>query len=376
MNNIFFLAGMTLTTVLLLSCGWSFILEDMIDPYLPGSHVAENFSEKIEFVLTTVFFSILAMIGPIILATKSASSLKKSEDRKQLYFRIFRETSEAVLICDEQGDIIDINPAFEQMTGYSLTEVMGRNPNLLSSGQHDETFFRQMWQDIDQNGFWQGELWNRKKTGAPFVQLASISKISSISGPCRYVAIFHDITEMKIEENALRQQAQFDCLTNLPNRSLFIDRLHQAIQNTRENKRRSAILFIDLDHFKPVNDTYGHAVGDLLLKAVATRLVKQIRKEDTAARVGGDEFTVILRNIRSKEDAGRLADKILKHLLSPFDLDSISIKIGASIGISIFPDDSENLQTLLEKADQAMYHAKNSGRNQFSYYLSSLSKAP
>lgn len=357
-----------IVTVLIISILWSFALEDVLDPFLPGEHVEENRAEKIEFVFLSALFVTLAVTGPTLLAKKSLYNWKVAEEKQRLFFFVVQETTEAVMITDMKGNISSVNPAFTQITGYPAAEVIGKNPRFLSSGQHDQPFYETMWSALRENNRWRGELWNRKCNGELYAQQVAISLVKDPDlDSSHYVAVFHDITHLKEQEKRLRFDAQHDQLTGLPNRSLFFDRLTQCLTNTRTNHNKSAVLFVDLDKFKPVNDTYGHVVGDQLLKMVANNMVQSVRAEDTVARMGGDEFTVILRNVSQKEDAGVLANKLIDLLSTPFTIENQAIQIGASIGIAIFPEDGNTMEQLLEKADVAMYTAKNAGRNQFRY---------
>ena len=295
--------------------------------------------------------------------------LVHAQHQHHIYFSAIQETSEAVMVTGMDGTIIAVNPAVTQLTGYSEQELIGSKPTIFSSGNHSKAFYEVLWSSLVNDGHWHGELHNRKKSGEFYIQYSSISKVLSNQGePHNFVSVFHDITHQKAEEEHLRFHAQHDFLTGLPNRTLFIDRLNQIIANTRKNKNRSAVLFLDLDRFKPINDTHGHAVGDQLLVAVAIAIKEKIRREDTISRIGGDEFTIILRSITQKEDAGLLASKILETFAQPFLIAGKSLSVGVSIGIAIFPDHANSLEKLLEMADSAMYTVKQSGRNNFRYF--------
>jgi diguanylate cyclase (GGDEF)-like protein/PAS domain S-box-containing protein len=296
-------------------------------------------------------------------------ALMNAQEQQEVYHSVVQETSEAVMITNTKNEIVYINASFTKLTGYTAQEVLGNTPKMLSSGNHSQQFYASMWSTILKDGHWRGELQNRKKSGAFYVQHASISKIDNENGiTTHFVAVFHDITDQKEEEDQLRYRAQHDFLTGLPNRTLFIDRLEQVFSDTRRNKRRAAVLFLDLDRFKPINDTYGHAVGDQLLMAVASSIRRQLREEDTVSRIGGDEFTIILRNISQHDDAGLLASKILDQLSKPFHIEDKALSIGVSIGIAICPDQANTMESLLKKADAAMYKVKQSGRNHFQYF--------
>jgi len=290
--------------------------------------------------------------------------------RQEIFQSVFQETSEAVIITNGDGKIVKVNPAATELTGFSKEELIGSKPSILSSGQHSKEFYENMWTSIEKEGHWQDEIWNRKKSGELYAQRASISKIPSrVSGSTtNYVSVFHDITNRKQQEDDLTRRANHDPLTGLPNRAVFEDRLEQVLTNNRRNQQKAGVLFLDLDKFKPVNDTYGHAVGDKLLIEISKRIQEIIRKEDTLARVGGDEFTIIFRSIAKAKDAGILAQKIIDVVSMPFEIDGNSVQVGVSIGIAIYPSNADTMEGLLLRADAAMYAAKNDGRNNYKYY--------
>lgn len=286
-----------------------------------------------------------------------------------LYKAAVQETYKAVLITDACKNIIFANQATTDLTGYSEAELLGNNPKMLSAGISPAGFYTRMWEQIESVGLWHGELTNKKKSGEEYIQRASITMIPNTDGvTVNYVAVFHDITERCKEAEKLQYYADHDNLTGLPNRKKFLDTLESIISDSRRSDKRTAVLFLDLDGFKPVNDTYGHHVGDELLIAVSKSLKNLVRKEDTVSRLGGDEFTIILRNLAKRKDAGLLATKILKQLGQPFDVDGQKISVGASIGIAVFPDNADTLQGLVDQADAAMYMVKKSGKNKFKYF--------
>lgn len=322
-------------------------------------------------VLAPMFFKFVykPMTGRIKKLQENHREMVAFQIQQQIYYSVFTETSEAVMVTDTNGKIVAANPAVCALTGFSEDELMGSNPRILASGKHDQPFYKDMWNGILTTGHWQGEIWNRRKSGEVFAIHATISKIPKYYGETtNFVSVFHDITNRKVEQDELHHKAHHDVLTGLPNRMVFEDRLEQVIANTRHNEQTAAVLFLDLDKFKPVNDTFGHGVGDKLLVAVSTKIQEIIRKEDTLARIGGDEFTIIFRSIAKSEDAGILAQKIIDTLTAPFEIDGHEITIGVSIGIAIYPVNAETMDGLLLRADSAMYAAKNSGRNTFRYY--------
>ncbi|MFA7267745.1 MAG: EAL domain-containing protein [Sterolibacterium sp.] len=294
---------------------------------------------------------------------------KHAEDSMRLASLVYQNSSEGMLVCDAGGTIITVNPAFTQLTGYRPDEVIGKNPRILKSGLHDQAFYQAMWQAIVATGHWQGEIWNRHKSGEIFAELLTINTIRGEDGSAhRLVALFSDITKKKQSDELIWQQANFDALTGLPNRRMFLDRLGQDIKKTDRTGLQLALIFLDLDHFKDVNDTLGHDLGDILLKEAAQRMIGCVRETDTVARLGGDEFTVILGELDEPHSAEPVAQKILHKLAEPFQLGSEIVYISASIGITFYPEDADGIDGLLKNADQAMYATKDQGRNRISYF--------
>lgn len=274
------------------------------------------------------------------------------------------------MVVDHDNRIISINPAFERITGYSYDEVEGTNPSILSSGRHTTEFYADMWRSLHETGTWKGEIWNKRKDGRIYSQFMNIDTIRSENGEvAKRVCIFSDTTEKKLAEERIKYIALHDALTDLPNRTLFTDRLHQALTAAQRNNSHSAMLFIDLDCFKLVNDTYGHEMGDALLKSVAQRMRGCVRKTDTVSRLGGDEFAVLLPTVCSRQDAVMVAEKIRKRLAEPFIINDKRLEISSSIGCAVYPDDGQDDIMLYRSADQAMYRAKQSGRNRVCYKI-------
>ena len=298
----------------------------------------------------------------------------KAQESMQLAATIYASSVEAIMVTDENNLIIDVNPAFTTITGYTLQDVIGRNPRLLQSGKHKKEFFLEMWQSILTTGHWEGELWDRRKNGELHAKRANISVIRNPDGSIyRHVAQFFDITDKKLKEELIWKQANFDTLTNLPNRHMFRNRLEEEILKSQRNGLPVALLFIDLDRFKEINDTLGHAKGDTLLVEAAHRVRMCVRITDMVARLGGDEFTVILPEFGERFHVERITQDIISELAKPFDLgDGQKGYISASIGITIYPNDAEDIGSLLTHADQAMYAAKMEGRNRFSYFTKSM----
>lgn len=301
---------------------------------------------------------------------------KRSEAEQQLHLTstVFEHTSEAIIITDSNALIIDCNQAFSDITGYSLDEIKGKNPNFSSSGYHNKDFFKSMWNSIKQSGRWSGEVWDMRKNGEVYPKWLSINEVLNIEGKVsHYIGVFNDISKHKETEQKLEQLAFKDTLTNLPNRQLFYDRLEFEIKRTKRKKNaKLALLFIDLDQFKKVNDTLGHHIGDELLKVVAQRLLKCVREKDTVARLGGDEFTVILDDITSSKVCTDIAKKIITEISTPIELQENEYFLGASIGISLYPEDSTEKEILIRNADAAMYHAKENGRGHYQFFSEAI----
>lgn len=289
---------------------------------------------------------------------------------------IYQNTSEAMMITDDENCIIAINPAFTEVTGYEEDEVIGRDPGLLASGSHDAEFFRNLWGTLNRTGQWRGEIWNRRKNGEEFIEWLTINTIYDNQGRVqRRVSLFSDITERKKADALIWKQANYDSLTQLPNRRLFTDRLEQGIKIAHRDQQHLALLFIDLDRFKEVNDTLGHHVGDELLVEAAQRIKHCVRDSDTVARLGGDEFTVILNELHDVSHVGSISQKIIEALAAPFKLRDEQLFISASIGITVYPDDALSAGELLKNADQAMFSAKQNGRNRLNYFTKSMQEA-
>ncbi|MBF0261571.1 MAG: EAL domain-containing protein [Magnetococcales bacterium] len=293
---------------------------------------------------------------------------KRAEDSLILARRVFENAGEAILITDPQGRITDVNPAYERITGYSRAEVLGKSPNVTKSGRHDAEFYRGMWTQLLAAGNWEGEIWDRRKNGEIFPKWVSISAIRNATDELtHYMAIFMDITDQKAVEHKLERLAFYDALTGLPNRMFFHERLARDIVLAKRQKNNLAVMFIDLDRFKWVNDTLGHEAGDALLKEISQRLRACVRESDTVARMGGDEFTVILTSLSSTDHVSAVAQKIIASVREPVHLCGQNVYVGASVGISMFPVDSSSMETLIKHADMAMYQAKEGGRNTFRF---------
>ncbi len=280
------------------------------------------------------------------------------------------------MITDLGSNIVAVNRAFVDVTGYREPEVLGRNPRILRSGRHDSGFYQALWSTLRETGHWQGEIWNRRKNGEIYPVWETINTVRDHTGNAtHYAATFDDISQRKLSESQLERMAHHDPLTELPNRLLVKSRLEHALDRARRHQGRVAVLFIDLDHFKTVNDSLGHPAGDELLTAVAHRLNARLRQEDTLGRLGGDEFLVIVEDLRSVADATVIAQALLDCLKDAFTLRSgQKIYVRASIGISMFPDDGADSAELIRNADTALYQAKDSGRNGYGCYTPALTR--
>jgi len=286
---------------------------------------------------------------------------------------VLENTTEGMIITDPGLRILASNSAFSAITGYSLEEALGKTPRLLQSGRHDKAFYDEMWGTLKSRGHWAGEIWNRRKNGEIYPEWLSISTVKNPAGRVtHYVAAFSDITTLKAREEHLEHLAHHDGLTGLSNRRLFGERLSQAIDYSLRTQQKMAVMYIDLDDFKPINDNYGHDVGDRVLQSAAQRLGDTIRRDDTASRLGGDEFGIILHNINDTRNAGTVADKIIQAMGAPLTIGDDEFMLGCSVGISIYPDDCEEAEGLIKLADEAMYDAKQAAKNQYRYWGSGV----
>lgn len=305
------------------------------------------------------------------------NKMMKVQEEREAALRIAAiafETDEGMMVTDEKANIIRVNKAFSLMTGYSAEEAIGKNPSMLKSDRQDAEFFKRMWEQLNADKNWQGEIWNRRKNGEIYPEWLNITAVVGSDGEVsNYVGTFVDFTERKRAENEIHHLAYFDPLSQLPNRRLLLDRLRQAVANSTRNQTGGALLFIDLDNFKTLNDTKGHGVGDLMLIEVAKRLQACVREGDTLARFGGDEFVLLLEGL--SEDRGVAAvqargvgDKVLEALSKPYFLEQTEFHSSSSIGVTLFINYKQKLDELLKQADTAMYEAKKSGRNTLRFF--------
>ncbi len=310
----------------------------------------------------------------ILAFVKDITERKITDDKLKLAASVFTYTHEGIVITDADNNIIDANEAFSTITGYSRDEVLGRNPRLLKSGRNNKEFYEKLWESLQREGVWKGELWNRKKNGEEYVENTTISVVYSNDKKIQnYISIFTDITREKRQHEELEHNAHYDPLTNLPNRLLFADRMKQAISQSVRTKQLIAVAFIDIDGFKEVNDTHGHEIGDKLLIRLAETMKNHLREGDTVSRVGGDEFIALFTNISDKESLEYLISRLLKNIAKPVCIDNSLINISASIGVTFYPQKNQlEIDQIIREADQAMYKAKMSGKNRYIIFASDL----
>lgn len=301
--------------------------------------------------------------GFYILANE-VTELMETHAQLELAASVFANTVEGIAVTDPQGIILSVNPAFTEITGFTAEEAVGKTPRILKSNRHDHAFYVAMWGEITDKGRWKGDIWNRRKDGEIYLERITISMIRGPDGkPIRYVSVFSDITDLWRKDEYLKHLAFHDALTDLPNRSLLIERLQHRISVAAREKFTIALMFLDLDGFKHVNDHFGHDIGDDLLKIVAQRIRTLVRQSDTVARMGGDEFIIKLNNPLHRDEVTDIANRIIATVNDPIELNGKAIRVGASIGIAMFPDDATTPAELIKHADTAMYAAKSAGKN-------------
>ncbi len=301
-----------------------------------------------------------------IVLSRDITERKAAETKLQLAASVFTHTQEAIIITDANSAIIEVNRAFTTITGFSRAEALGKNPRILKSGRHGPEHYAAVWRDLNSNGFWFGEMWNRREDGQEYACLQSISVVRDAQGkPKHYVALLNDITPLKAHAQELEHVTHFDALTGLPNRVLLVDRLQQGISQSQRHKRSLAVAHFDLDGFKSVNDTFGHMAGDTLLKAVATHVKAALREGDTLARIGGDEFVVLLVDLENVQEYESVLSRLLTAVSLPVLLNGTEVQVSASIGVTVYPQDGADADQLMRHADQAMYLAKQAGKNRY-----------
>jgi diguanylate cyclase (GGDEF)-like protein/PAS domain S-box-containing protein/putative nucleotidyltransferase with HDIG domain len=333
--------------------------------WLPFADGRDRLFEMTRIKLFSAEGNLLGLIG----LAADITERRKTEDKLRLIFKVFEHMQEGVSINDENGNVLHVNAAFSRITGYARDELIGKNLRILQSGHQSAAFYQSMWQSVASAGHWSGELWNIRKSGELYAEWLSISAIRNEEGAvANYVGISSDITQFKQHEKQLDHIAHYDTLTGLPNRTLLNDRLKQATLQAAREKNMLAICYLDLDGFKLVNDTMGHAVGDEVLVKVAQRIQQTIRGGDTVARMGGDEFVVLLLGLERGDECSIALERLLSVIAEPIHIAGKDFMLGASIGVSLYPLDDEHADTLLRHADQAMYTAKQAGRNRFHIY--------
>lgn len=298
-----------------------------------------------------------------------------AERKLRLYAQVFESAAEGITITDARQRILAVNPAFTRVTGYAEHEMLGRTPRLLQSGRQPASFYEAMWASLRTTGHWQGEIWNRRKNGEVFPEWLSISAMKDSAGKvANYVAVFSDISTLKKSEDRIDYLAHHDVVTGLPNRLMFNQRVILAIDHAARGSGRFALVYLDLDHFKNINNSLGHHTGDAVLRAVATRLREGLRSGDTLARLGGDEFIALVENSGDRDAVAAVAQQMLDTLATPVAVPGHELVISTSIGIAVFPDDGADVHTLVKHADAAMYRAKAKGRHTFEFYVPEMTE--
>ena len=369
------------------------ILLDVMMPDMSGIEVLRRLREQVETRDIPVIFVTADMseqnqldglelgaddyltkpvVTTILLArVRNLIERKQTEANLRLAAHVFEHSGEGILITDQENRIVDVNPAFTRMTGYSLEEVRGKNPDLLASGRTSPEVFQQMWKAVLGNGMWQGEVWNRNKDGGVVPLMMTVSVVRRDDGVISYyIGSYVDLSQQKATEEHIRFVAHHDALTGLPNRLHLQAALPQSILAARREKTELSVMFIDLDRFKQINDTLGHSIGDALLIEVAQRLTAVVRESDFVARLGGDEFIVVLRFSpgQAEQYSRQVADKILTSISPPYRISGHSLDTTPSIGIALFPQDGEDMDSLMKCADITMYEAKEAGRGRYCFY--------
>jgi len=333
---------------------------------------ADGSDVPVEVTLTPI-----TMGGNLILHTlwRDITGRQEAEHKLRLLASVFERSGEAIMICDRDNHILEVNQAFTRLTGYGADDVRGQNPRILSSGRTTAEEFEVMWQAINDQSFWQGEVWDKRKDGSFYPKWLTISAVRNGGGEIEYyIGNFTDMTERKVAQERISHLALHDPLTGLPNRYNLQGRLDQALATARRDGGHLALMFVDMDRFKNINDTLGHHVGDGLLQEVATRLTASVRDSDVVARLGGDEFVVVLTGVEATA-AGNVADKVLKTLGLTYRIESHELHTTPSIGIAVFPDDGDTADVLMQNADTAMYHAKSAGRNNVQFFTAAMNQA-
>ncbi|WER47874.1 diguanylate cyclase [Cupriavidus sp. WKF15] len=341
-----------------------------------GVYLTAEFDKQVLNGIIYIQTAVISGMGLIVflgtsvyLIRKHDDALRKSRTSQWLVEQAFELTQDGLMITDASGVIEKVNPAFSRLTGFGVNELVGSTPRLFSSGRQPPEFYRDMWRALKEDGQWRGELWNRRKDGAIYRESLSISGIRGVGGSySNFVAVCSDITQRQQEEERLGFLATHDTLTGLPNRMLLGERLARTIARARRASSLAAVMFLDLDGFKAINDTLGHGVGDETLIAVAQRLREAVRESDTVARLGGDEFAIVLEDIADRHWVAAFAELLLHVVADLKQVQGQTVSVTPSIGISVFPDDATEPAELLACADHGMYAAKHAGKNAFRFY--------
>ncbi|WP_135077735.1 EAL domain-containing protein [Terasakiella sp. SH-1] len=324
-------------------------------------------------ILSSLQFEYVRRINTIL--EERSQALRTSQNNLHLAHKIIEASLDGIIIADAEGKIAYVNPTFTHVTGYSAEEAIGHTPALLKSGRHEKGYYQKMWEQLKKDGYWQGEIWNRRKNGEVYPEWLTITAIKNDAGDIfQYAGIFCDITERKNQEKQIQRLAYFDELTKLPNRRLFSDRLNMAVERAKRHDSKLSIMFVDLDHFKKINDTLGHNTGDAILEEAAERLKKCTRGEDTVARMGGDEFILLFPEIDSVDEVIKVAQRIIDAFSKPFTVQEHTLFVTASLGMSVFPEDGEDVETIIKHADAAMYRSKAEGRSTFNLFNPSFTE--
>jgi len=337
--------------------GKEVICEETLSP--TGMQSKRVLTRKNRFVDPNGKYFIVGVIHDITQRQKNEEKLKRAAS-------VFIHAHEGIMITDASATITEVNHSFSRITGYSSEEVLGKNPRIFQSGRHSSEFYAEMWGKLLTQGYWDGEIWNRRKNGEIYPLMLTISAVKNEEGVVQhYVCLYSDITSMKEYQDQLEHIAHFDLLTNLPNRALLADRLSQAMFQCNRHQQSLAVLFVDLDGFKQVNDTNGHDIGDELLIAISVRMKEALREGDSLARIGGDEFVAVLTDLTSLESAEPVLKRLLLAASKPVTIDGLILNVSASIGVTFYPEDNVDADQLMRHADQAMYVAKESGKNRY-----------
>jgi diguanylate cyclase (GGDEF)-like protein/PAS domain S-box-containing protein len=339
-----------------------------------GPLAGPNVGEALVMLQLFAFGVTVPALLAAALRTQRELSQREAAREHRLAVQVLEHTPDGVMVTGADGTIVAVNTAFTVATGYTQDDVRGQRPSLLKSGHHPPEFYATMWQELEATGRWRGEIWNRRKDGAIHPEWLSITRVScEDAGPC-HIAVFSDIGRQEQVRERLHHLAYYDALTGLPNRQLFNDRLQQVLALAQRESRSAALLFLDLDRFKEINDTLGHGVGDGVLKAIANRVGRCLRETDTFSRLGGDEFTVIVPNVRDARDAAQVAEKIIQRFGTSFQIAGHELFLSTSIGIALYPQHGDTPEELVKHADTAMYLAKENGRNLFQFYQPAMSE--